>query len=235
MMSRLKALFSSKLVTSATLACAFVYAGANYLTYSYPTYEVGGYSMMPNVTSNQSITGARHFSEVVRHDVFFIDHTMIDQSYTKTQPFDHLKRIVGIPGDTLTFDLRDGGLVKINGTALTTKRAKHIQSFTLDGKQELSGAHIFNAAYTLVHNDVSYDVYQPLIAAAATDPVTQKLVTLSMDYPWLKAQQEGSTPYVTVSVPDEHYFALSDNRIMGTDSRSFGFIHGDALIAKKLK
>jgi hypothetical protein len=98
---------------------------------------------------------------------------------------------------------------------------------------ESIGATIANHAYHFTMGDASYPIYRADISAFASDFKLKSYADIVFNFPWL-SQQKHNGITVSVTVPEDHYFSLSDNRPAGTDSRHFGFVPKRALQQKTL-
>jgi signal peptidase I len=202
--------------------------------YLFPTYKVNGISMMPSIAHGEVYGTVTFWGSVKRHDVFMINPDYIEEPGIKHPGGPYMKRIVGLPGDTLTFSKKDGSLLHINGLEINLSRAPEYTGYKMRSKLPKSkGATITNHAYQLTMGDVSYPIYRADNSEFASDFKLKSYTDVVFNFPWL-SKQKHSGETVSVTVPKDHYFSLSDNRPAGTDSRHFGFVPKRALQQKTL-
>ena len=128
-------------------------------------------SMIPTLEVGDRVLVAKFwytFSEPKRGQLFVF-------KYPVDPKRDFVKRIIGLPGDTL--EIR-GGIVYVNGQALREEYVKNHDAFSLNA-----------------------------------GPVF---------------------PEVPVKIPENHYFAMGDNRDNSFDSRFWGFVDDKAILGKAL-
>jgi signal peptidase I len=194
----------------------------------YPAAIVHGASMTPNLVPQERIMGERYFDEPQRHEIFIIDQNQVTHKGVKHLNGPYVKRLVGIPGDTLVFNVEDGELLSINGEKLKKIPAPENKAFELESTLESSkGAKFIGYANHLSVNGLSYTVYQ-----ADLNTLSGKRKELfrqqAFNYPFLDENLVNNKLSKFV-IPDGMYFALSDNRPVGIDSRHFGLVPASAL------
>lgn len=214
---------------------AFLLVSMLAIHHLYPTYRIQGVSMLPTVSPDSKQKAIRFFSTPARHDIFIIDASQMSDTKKAHAGETFIKRLVGLPGDTLTFRARDKVLVKINGTTVHHKPAPEFNSFSLTSKKAaFQNASFENHAYYLRDGDIQYPVYLP--AESAFNAPSAALAGYLNDF--FKSQYLDAQPAVqgliTITVPQGHYFALSDNRIALADSRDYGPVPASSLQYKVL-
>jgi signal peptidase I len=198
---------------------------------TFPTYTIVGISMMPTIKPNSTLTGAAIFFSIDRNDIVTINPGKINSEIIHPDG-PYIKRIVGLPGDTLTFNMNNGVVVAINGRTVNYTRANQYKSFSLTSKSpETLGATFTSHAFNMLDGNTSIPVYIPEELSSPSNEL-KKYKASVFNYPWLVKQASGPGDVVTITVPDNHYFALSDNGVSGTDSRHFGPIHTNAILYK---
>lgn len=202
--------------------------------YLFPTYKINGISMMPSVSPDEVYGTVTFWDSVQRHDVFMINPDKINELGIKHPEGPYMKRIIGLPGDQLVFSLADGILLSVNGVKTDVSPAPEYSSYKMKSKLAKSkGATIFNHAYHLKMDGTSYPIFRPDSTGFANDEKLLSYTKIVFNFPWL-SKQESHNGQVKVTVPEGHYFSLSDNRPAGTDSRHFGFVPESALQQKAL-
>lgn len=194
----------------------------------HPAAIVHGASMTPNLVPQERIMGERYFDEPKRHEIFIIDQNQVTYKGVKHLNGPYIKRLVGLPGDTLVFNVEDGELLSINGEKVKTTPAPENKAFELKSTLEDSkGAKFIGYASHLSVHGISYTVYQ-----ADLNTLSGKGKELfrnqAFNYPFLK-ENLVSNKFSKFVVPEGMYFALSDNRPVGIDSRHFGLVPALAL------
>ena len=120
-----------------------------------------------------------------------------------------IKRIIGLPGDTVSFD---NGVLSINGTAVPQETlpatAQRDDFSTL--YQEKIGAHSFTSRQL------------DGVWSARLAPFTSQLGGSADGKHW------------SVTVPEGQYFALGDNRDESQDSRFWGFVPDENLAGRAI-
>ena len=127
--------------------------------------------------------------------------------YPPDPKIDYIKRVVGVPGDKIQY--QDKQLI-INGKKLDV-------TFTNDYEYEMQGANIISARKSVEKlGDVPHDIL-------VHDIPNQ----YNADMPGAKLQ-DGET----ITVPNDSYFAMGDNRDNSADSRVWGFVPEHNLVGK---
>tara|TARA_Y100001973_G_C5191478_1_gene331281 strand:- start:664 stop:1386 length:723 start_codon:yes stop_codon:yes gene_type:complete len=203
---------------------AAIYGSAHF----YPAAIVYGASMTPGLVPQERIIGERYFDAPQRHQIFVIDQNQVKHDKVTHVNGPYIKRLVGVPGDKLVFRLDDGELLSINGEAVKTIPAPEYDAFELASTlKETKGAKFTGFARHLSVSGVSYTVYQAALDTL-TGPGKNLFKKQAFNYPFLN-EKTSDGKYASVIIPDGMYFALSDNRPVGIDSRHFGLVPESAL------
>ncbi len=133
---------------------------------------------------------------------------------------DLIKRVVGIPGDTVSYiDKR----LRINGKTLT---------YANDGSYDYSEAD--PSGDILMHNQRWIEnltgVVHPIITNDQYPPVISEMV---QNFPGKENCQYNDEGF-TCKVPVGHYFMMGDNRDNSADSRYWGFVPEQAILGKAI-
>lgn len=127
--------------------------------------------------------------------------------YPPNPTIDYIKRVVGVPGDTIQY--QDKQLI-VNGKKLDV-------TFTNDYEYEMQGANIISARKSVEKlGDIQHDILvHDIPNQYNSDMLGAKL-------------QDGET----ITVPSNSYFAMGDNRDNSADSRVWGFVPEHNLVGK---
>lgn len=222
------------LIIILTLVTISLWAGGRILLHKiYPSYLIHGVSMMPNIEPER-IYPATAPGEATRHEIYMFDPAMIVSSHVEHPDGHYIKRLVGLPGDTLLFQLHDGALISINGQAVTREPTTAFRSFSMTSKlKDSKGVSFDSHAYTLRVGEVHYAVYEPAEETfSSTNPKLKEYLKTAFHFPWLAEHAIPGQDIVTITVPSGYLFALSDNRVAGADSRHFGLFPVSAMVKK---
>lgn len=195
------------------------------ITYSFtstPKVSIIGTSMLPSIHDNDSLFLLKN-SNFKRGDIV----TFNPPKNVKT----YIKRIVGVPFDTLIFD-SFGNLLSING--------KEVPYLYISDMNIVSGSRVLSQ-----YNQDIFFLMKPYLSkidknifpiyffdkkSLKKDSIEEKkYVNSFLNFPFLTENN------YKVIVPENHYFMLSDNRVFGHDSRQFGFIHRNKILGIALK
>ncbi|GAA5785466.1 signal peptidase I [Chitiniphilus shinanonensis] len=135
-------------------------------------------------------------------------------NYPKNPSINYIKRVIGLPGDTVEY--RDKKLT-VNGQTVTADVA---------GPDEYAEGIYMNPVLR-VHEKFENKQYDTFVVP---------------DQPWIKEDQVDSFPYrencryddsgFVCKVPEGHYFMMGDNRDHSADSRYWGFVTDDYVVGR---
>lgn len=192
---------------------------------NYESKTNSGYSMSPNWWPEQVITG-KVFDTPKRHAVYFttvnhyrdwmlqnepsIQHQFSDNDF-------NLKRLVGLPGDTLGFDPVHKTLRSINGVKVNLSPIPNTKRHFVEKVE--SRAMLFS-----MDNHTLYPVYEIETLPTQMDGATKDFLGKSLKTSYLDDHSvvDSVTKELTISLKEDEYYFLSDNRTVGIDSRHYG-------------
>lgn len=176
-----------------------------------------GQSMEPSLEDKSTVFFKR-YSKFKRGDIVIFS---LDKNNKEKKKY--IKRVVGLPNDVLVFDIF-GNLLSVNGNNIPYFKISDSNIFEnkkLTSKK--SKEHFFILyPYLSKIDQITFSVYLADTASFdLKDKEFQNFVELIFDYPFLKNHN------YKITIPKDYYFALSDNRHVGEDSRKFGLVHKD--------
>lgn len=164
---------------------------------------VDGHSMDPTLADKERLVIVRT-TKINRFDIVVAKENAADGS-TK----DIVKRVVGMPGDTIKFDHDQ---LTINNKVYPENYLKDYQKQLADGQLEKT-----------------YGNYP--LTKALTDQNRSLFVSLAQSTKAFTTDSTGN-PTFTVKVPDGQYFLMGDNRVVSQDSRAVGSFKRSAIIGE---
>ncbi|MEG3765100.1 signal peptidase I [Alteromonas sp. 14N.309.X.WAT.G.H12] len=202
-----------------------------YVLYGYvkPGFYLHGESMSPTILPDKVYSGRRiwGFQAIERNRVVAISPELLSDIDVKHPPGFYIKRMVGLPGDTLEFSKSEGNLLAINGVPVRLTPTDKVKSYFLRSKRaDTYGEQISGVPYEY-HDQYggAHYVYESTRNPKSSTKGSKALIFADVifDMPFLDKlpSQNGN---VFVDIPDGYYFALSDNRTVGTDSRHYGLV-----------
>lgn len=213
------------IVIAVVLGATFIYVDISILR---PERLVVGASMAPNIMPGSVVDSSIFFSSPQRNNIYVINEKLVDHPDVIHQPGNYIKRVVGMPHDTLTFDVNTGLLISINDNPVSTIKDTNLNVHSIKSKKSGSPKVEFELIphLTSLAGD-KFHIYLAGDGASSNDPKMKEFTKLIFNYPWLKSNKSSENT-ATFTIPEGFYFVLSDNRVMGTDSRHFGLIPEDA-------
>ena len=141
--------------------------------------------------------------------------------YPEDNHLDYIKRIIGLPGDTVTYRNKRFTITPAckNGQSPCPEAISVPVTFQAHGEFEQDigrGQSVPQTRYTEVLGEVTHDIL-----------ISRQIPEFKSNY----FTQRGKVPGTWV-VPDNHYFAVGDNRDNSTDGRYWGFVSDDELVGR---
>ena len=131
--------------------------------------------------------------------------------YPRDPSVDYIKRIVGIPGDTVEYRNK---VLYINGV-----------------EQKQTGHQDFVDTHSMVTLDQREEKLGEVEHMIAIDPRRPSWVPLQAITKMEQSCRYNSTGFIC-RIPEGHYFAMGDNRDNSEDSRYWGFVPDDYLVGR---
>lgn len=181
-----------------------------------------GTSMLPSIHEGDSLFRLKSH-KFKRGDVVIFTNNKKEKKY--------IKRVVGVPFDILTFD-SFGNLLSINGKNIPYLYISdiNIASFGLVQNKHNKDVSFLIKPYLSKIDKTIFPIYFFDKENLKTySPEVKDYVNSFLDYSFLVENE------FTISIPEKHYFMLSDNRFVGVDSRHFGFVHKNEISSIALK
>lgn len=132
--------------------------------------------------------------------------------YPKDPKTYFIKRMIGLPGDVVSFQ---NGVLSINGKALKTEisETNQVDEYSKVFNESIEGkSHLIRDL-----DDVNIEHNADFLKKSNPNTLPANLVNS-----W------------TVTVPDNHYFVMGDNRDQSADSRFWGFVPEQKLVGKAI-
>ncbi len=142
-----------------------------------------------------------------------------------------IKRLVGLPGDILTFSKNSFRLLSVNGESLSAKDNNAIPTMVLTSKSD-SQKKYYTVPKNITVGDFSFNIYE---AKAASDSAGDiEFMKTQIYASWIKENGQEKEDSFEVTVPEGHVFMLSDNLPGSRDSRETGPYPIENVISKIL-
>lgn len=201
---RKKYIKRTAIIFTIIIAIIFVLSITIQTTFQVHRAHIDGNSMYPNLVNNEKVWAAKipWHKEYRRGDVITFDAKNVDNT-TKGKSIDYVKRVIGVPGDSISYD---NGDIFING-----KKIK--QDFIGKAERENTGVEYQNKWDLKSLVDASQKGHN------GTDSVWNKQSVKK-----IKANNW--------KIPKGMYFVLGDNRTISNDSRYYGLVSEKDIIGK---
>jgi signal peptidase I len=181
----------------------------------FPAYHIQGVSMHPLIEDQSIINASYTFTPPKAGEVFMV----------KEGNKDFVKRVVGLPGDSLTFNRVTGMLISRNGKKIEHRPSVNHRSYRLTStREDTKGASFTSDPYDVSINGFHHVVYGPNRNAFTREEKLMSYTNKMFDFPWLESQGDRNSKTVRFTLPEGKYFVLSDNRVGSKDSRQFGLV-----------
>ena len=164
---------------------------------------VDGHSMDPTLADKERLVIVKK-STINRFDIVVAKEETADGS-TK----DIVKRVIGMPGDTIKFDHDQ---LTINNKVYPENYLKDYQKQLADGQLEKT-----------------YGTYH--LTNALSEQNRSLFVSLAQSTKAFTTDSTGN-PTFTVKVPEGQYFLMGDNRVVSQDSRAVGTFKRSAIVGE---
>lgn len=184
------------------------------------TFNILGLSMSPNYWPHQpletapvkTLTSGKVYVFSDQYYIEFLRKSGLSSPQSSLNPNRDVsvKRLVGMPGDTLEFDAHLKTLVRINGFDFSVQKIKKSRRHIVDG----------TISYIYEHKDGTdgYYVYQMKELPKELSVFAKN--ALKTDF--LNSLEKTGDSRIVVHLNKGEYFMLSDNRTVGVDSRHYG-------------
>lgn len=185
--------------------------------YVWGSATVKGPSMDPTLMNGQRIITLK-IGDIKRGDIVVADETMEQTKINKPEATENntviVKRVVGMPGDTLTFNNDMLTIVDASGkTVMLDETEAYLETYLeLFDSNELAETYLSGKA---MDNLPSTDrqIFADMASRSEAFTTSGNPIDAS------------TTPYskqFTVQVPEGQYYLLGDNRVISSDSRAVG-------------
>ena len=164
---------------------------------------VDGHSMDPTLADKERLVIVRK-STINRFDIVVAKEETADGS-TK----DIVKRVIGMPGDTIKFD----------HDQLTINNKVYPENYLKDYQKQLSDGQL----------EKTYGKYP--LTNALSEQNRSLFVSLAQSTKAFTTDSTGN-PTFTVKVPEGQYFLMGDNRVVSQDSRAVGTFKRSAIVGE---
>ena len=180
--------------------------------FGFESFSIPSSSMMPNLLVGEQIVVTKYSfglkDPLFRHDLFSLGSPARGDVIVFRTPehpdTDYVKRVIGVPGDTLVYADKNVSITHCenNGKCSTIKH-----SMSENGKEFIDTDGTIMSGYDVSLGDTQFEV---AISNAKVD-------------------QENE---IKITIPNNRYFVMGDNRDNSRDSRAFGLVNKDALVGK---
>ena len=216
----------ARLSLTAKIALGFAAGFASFIIAAkiFPAYIVDGSSMEPTLNDESIQFGFTLDRDLDRYSIYTAKIPNRNGSIS-------IKRLVGLPGDILTFSKNSFRLLSVNGESLSAKDNNAIPTMVLTSKSD-SQKKYYTVPKNITVGDFSFNIYE---AKAASDSAGDiEFMKTQIYASWIKENGQEKEDSFEVTVPEGHAFMLSDNLPGSRDSRETGPYPIENVISKIL-
>lgn len=216
----------ARLSLTAKIALGFAAGFASFIIAAkiFPAYIVDGSSMEPTLNDESIQFGFTLDRDLDRYSIYTAKIPNRNGSIS-------IKRLVGLPGDTLTFSKNSFRLLSVNGEALSAKDNNAIPTMVLTSKSN-SKKKYYTVPKSVTVGDFSFNIYEA--KAVSDDIVDIEFMKTQIYASWVKENGQEKDEGYEVTIPEGHVFMLSDNLPGSRDSRETGPYPIENVISKIL-
>jgi signal peptidase I len=230
---RFKKSMTLQLLVAATAGVGLAFAVA---IYKHPTFNTVGRSMEPTLQPGDVVVTSRVDQISKRGEIALFDINKLPKKQrefldTQSSTPMYVKRVVGLPGDNISFDASNGAILSINKRNVPKPLFTKEPGFKLVDIDNKATKIIVKPHFVDV-GDYSHRVHLMMSRYSELNEAQTALhdkLTRKIQPDLLGAEVNGDV--VSILVPKGHYFIMSDNRTLGADSRHFGFVPFNALVS----
>jgi signal peptidase I len=214
-------------------------------SFLYEPFQISSGSMMPTLLVGDFIL-VEKFSYGIKEPI--TNKTLINISHPKRGDIvvfkypldykvDYIKRIVGLPGDKIKYDIHNKH-IKICPNYLNKKNCKHkllISYSQAEQSNFIQKIYIFNKNNFIeqkkTYNSLYFDIVQENI-----DHLKHNIILLNnFKHSQKNYYRQKNMPKLTWIVPKGEYFMMGDSRDNSLDSRYWGFVPEKNLVGRAIK